>query len=241
MSEQQVTLGMNRTGAQMSPQDTERQLEATRLFPADVPGDASVYTRMREQANRDAERIGSVPIPGSAKGMLKTGFDKALGKNPEVLLDKLGERLAFERTGVRLYEAVIAKATSAIGARPTLLDTLREIQAQELEHMNIVREAIETLGGDPTTMTPCADVAGVKALGVLQVVTDPRTTLAQALNAILAIELEDNAAWELLIELAQKGGHPLIAKRFAHALEQEEMHLSRVRDAVRQDLLEELS
>ena len=156
-------------------------------------------------------------------------------------LPKLGERLAFERTGVRLYEAVIVKATSATGARPALLDTLREIQAQELEHMNIVREAIETLGGDPTTMTPCADVAGVKALGVLQVVTDPRTTLAQALNAILAIELEDNAAWELLIELAQKGGHPLIAKRFAHALEQEEMHLARVRDAVRQDLLEEVS
>jgi rubrerythrin len=241
MTEKQVTIGINRTGAQMSPQDTRQQLEATRLFPADVPGDASAFTRAREQYNLDADRVGSVPIPGSAKGMLKTTFDKALGKNPEVLLDKLGERLAFERTGVRLYEAVIAKATSATGARPALLDTLREIQAQELEHMNILREAIETLGGDPTTMTPCADVAGVKALGVLQVLTDPRTTLAQAMGAILTVELEDNAAWELLIELAQKGGHPLIAKGFARALEQEEMHLARIREAVRQDLLEQVS
>lgn len=241
MSEQQVTLGINRTGAQMSPQDTKRQLDATQLFPADVPGDVSAYTRAREQASQDADRVGSVPIPGSVKGMLKTTFDKALGKNPEVLLDKLGERLAFERTGVRLYEAMIAKATSAIGARPALLETLREIQAQELEHMNILREAIETLGGDPTSMTPCADVAGVKSLGVLQVLSDPRTTLSQAMGAILTIELEDNAAWELLIELAQKGGHPLIAKGFAHALEQEQMHLAKIRDAVRQDLLQQVS
>jgi rubrerythrin len=61
------------------------------------------------------------------------------------------------------------------------------------------------------------------------------------MSAILTIELEDNAAWELLIELAQKGGHPLIAKRFKHALEQEEMHLATVRKLIRQDLLEQVS
>ncbi|WP_070887360.1 ferritin-like domain-containing protein [Pseudomonas sp. D1-3] len=241
MSERQVNLGLNRTGAKMSPQDTQQQLEATRLYPADVPGDMGTYTQAREQAIGTAERIGSVPPPGSTKGMLKTALDKMLGNHPEVLLDKLGERLAFERTGVRLYEAMVAKATSAVGANPALVATLREIQAQELEHMNLVREAIETLGGDPTTMTPCADVAAVKAQGVLQVLTDPRTTLSQSLSAILTIELEDNAAWELLIELAHKGGHPLIAESFKPAFEQEEVHLATVRDLIRRDLLNQVS
>lgn len=241
MSERQVTIGMNRTGVQMSPEDTARQLEATRLFPADVPGDVSEFTAERERAIREADLIGSVPAPGSVKGVIKTALDKTIGKAPEVLLDKLGERLAFERTGVRLYEAMVAKAVAAPGADPALVETLRQIQAEELEHMNIVREAIETLGGDPTAMTPCAVVAGVKAMGVLQVLTDPRTTVSQSMSAILTIELEDNAAWELLIELAHKGGHPLIAKRFGQALEQEEMHLATVRNFIKQDLLAQVS
>lgn len=241
MSEPQVIIGTNRTGVQTSPQDTARQLEATRMFAADVPGDMSNYTAERERAIREADLIGSVPAPATTKGVVKTALDKTIGKAPEVLIDKLGERLAFERTGVRLYEAMVAKATAAPGASPALVDTLRQIQAEELEHMNIVREAIETLGGDPTAMTPCADVAGVKAMGVLQVLTDPRTTVSQSMSAILTIELEDNAAWELLIELAQKGGHPLIAKRFKHALEQEETHLATVRQFIRKDLLEQVS
>ncbi|WP_434559411.1 hypothetical protein [Pseudomonas sp. R1-6] len=69
-------------------------------------------------------------------------------------------------------------------------------------------------------------VAGVKVVGVLQVLTAPRTTVSQSMSATPTIELEDNAVWELLIELVQKGAHPLIAKRFGHALEQEETHLA---------------
>lgn len=45
-------------------------------------------------------------------------------------------------------------------------------------------------------MTPNADVAGVEGAVTL-----------------LTIELEDNTAWELLIELAESGGHPNIALR----------------------------
>lgn len=37
MSERQVIIGTNRTGAQMSPEGTARQLEATRLFPPMSP------------------------------------------------------------------------------------------------------------------------------------------------------------------------------------------------------------
>lgn len=241
MSDTELKLGMNRTGAQMSPLDTQKQIEATELFPADVPADGMQLFEERQQAIVDADAVGSIPIPGSAKGMVKSALDKLRGHNPEVLIDKLGERLAFERTGVRLYDAMIAKASSATGGSLELTESLRQIQSEEHDHMEMVRRAIETLGADPTSMTPCADVAGVKALGVMQVLTDPRTTVSQCLNAILTIELEDNDAWGLLIELTRQAGHPLIAKEFQHALEQEEKHLSMVRSYVRENLMAQVS
>jgi len=230
-------VGANMTGVQMSPKDTKSLLEAVEQILPDVPGDAKAIKAERLVRNEEAERIGSVPVPGSVKGVLKTTFDMVKGKSPEILIDKLGERLAFERNGVRLYDAMIAKAKALDGADAELVNVLRHIREEEFEHMNLVRQAIETLGGDPTAMTPCADVAGVKSMGVMQVLTDPRTNIAQGMGALLTVELEDNAAWELLIELAEAGGHPDIATRFQKAKEQEDDHLLKIKTLVRRDLI----
>lgn len=230
-------VGANMTGVQMSPKDTKSLLEAVEQILPDVPGDAKAIKAERLVRNEEAERIGSVPVPGSVKGVLKTTFDMVKGKSPEILIDKLGERLAFERNGVRLYDAMIAKAKALDGADAELVNVLRHIREEEFEHMNLVRQAIETLGGDPTAMTPCADVAGVKSMGVMQVLTDPRTNIAQGMGALLTVELEDNAAWELLIELAEAGGHPDIATSFQKAKEQEDDHLLKIKTLVRRDLI----
>lgn len=89
-------VGTNFTGVQMSPKDTKRLLDAVNEIHPDVPGDERGMLVERAERNEEADRIGSVPVPGSAKGMLKTGFDMMKGKSPEVFIDKLGERLAFE-------------------------------------------------------------------------------------------------------------------------------------------------
>ncbi|RYF70888.1 MAG: ferritin Dps family protein, partial [Comamonadaceae bacterium] len=81
----------------------------------------------------------------------------------------------------------------------------------------------------PTAMTPCADVQATATLGIMQVVTDPRTTLAQSLNAMLAAELIDNASWELLASLAEDAGETELAGRFLGALAQEQEHLAVVK------------
>lgn len=229
-------LGHNMTGAQMSPEDTQKMVEYTERRPADVPGSAAELKRAREQMNREEGQIGSVPIPGSAKGMLKSTFDKVLGNNPELLLDKLGERLAYERTGVRLYEAMIAKALACEGSGAELVPTLQQIRNDEQAHMILLINAIETLGADPTAMTPCANVVGVIGSGPLKVITDPRTNIAQALNAILTIELADNAAWELLIALAEQSGHAKIARSFDNALVEEERHVNTIRSLLSREL-----
>lgn len=230
-------LGTNFTGVQMSPKDTKSLLEAVNDIHPDVPGDSKGLMLERAKRAEEADRIGSVPVPGSAKGMLKSTFDMALGKSPELLVDKLGERLAFERTGVRLYDAMIAKAKALETEQSELVRVLQQIRDEEFEHMNMVADAIETLGADPTAQTPSADVVAVKSTGVLQVVTDPRTNIAQGMSALLTAELEDNAAWELLIELAEAGGHPRIAKGFHKAKEQEDGHLIKIKTMLRRDLI----
>lgn len=223
-------IGMNRTGTAMSPKHSAEMVEASQNAPV-TPGDERGIFGIRETYAQRGQSVGTMPPPASLKGAAKTAGKMLKGQKPTVLLDKLGERLAFERTGARLYEAMIAKVAAHGGGNGSGLDTqaLRFIQYQEIEHMQLVAEAILKLGADPTTETPCADVAGVQAMGILQVLTDPRTTISQCLGALLTAELVDNASWELLIELCRNFGHDDIATNFERALREEQEHLAKVK------------
>jgi bacterioferritin (cytochrome b1) len=108
-----------------------------------------------------------------------------------------------------------------------------------LEHFLLLNRTITELGGDPTVESPCADVAGVASMGILQVLTDPRTTVTQCLQALLTAELTDNAGWELLIELADGLGFQEMKAEFETALTNEEEHLQNVRNWVSDLVLEQ--
>ena len=62
------------------------------------------------------------------------------------------------------------------------IDDLETIRADEARHFRLIAEAIESLGGDPTSQTPSADLAGVESMGLVQVLNDPRTSIAQSLH-----------------------------------------------------------
>jgi hypothetical protein len=194
-------------------------------------GDEGALAAARAEYIKEADPLGSVPPPGTMKGMLKSGVEMLAGNRAQVFIDKLGERLAFERGGTRLYEALITKclAAGADGSATIDMQRLEQIHRQEAQHFELVRQAIEELGGDPTAMTPCADLVGVQSLGLMQALNEPRTTVAQALNTILIAELTDNAGWELLITLANELGHTDIAERFTTALAHEQEHLTTVK------------
>jgi hypothetical protein len=85
------------------------------------------------------------------------------------------------------------------------------------------------IGGDPTVQSPCADVAGVASMGIMQVLTDPRTSITQCLQAMLVAELTDNDGWMLLIKLADNLGYVDMKAEFEAALQSEELHLQDVR------------
>ena len=226
---EQTPMGMNRTGMQMSPFDASAMTGTPASMTPATPGDDSALAEMRSAYIADSEPIGSVSLPGSVKGAMTTGVSMLTGDQPQLLLDKLGERLAFERTGTRLYDALITKfeAMQDQSTSMTLAD-LQKIRQDEARHFAIVADAIETLGGDQTSQTPCADLVGVESMGLMQVVTDPRTTIAQSLHAILVAEMTDNAGWELLIALAEDQNQNSLITDFSVALDEERVHLQQV-------------
>jgi hypothetical protein len=231
MKESQSDIGRNRTGMATAPLKGEEQQENAWLPAPAAPGDPVELDKVRAIYDREAEPVGSVPPPAGIKGMAKTALQMGLGRNPTVFIDKLGERLAFERTGSRLFELLITKLQSGSGpAGPADVEVLRRFREQEMRHFRSLWECLEKLGADPTVQTPSADLTGVKGLGLIQLMSDPRTSFAQSLDAMLLAELADNDGWRLLIAMAEGLGQKDMAETFRAALLEEDVHLVTIRD-----------
>lgn len=233
--------GMNRTGIDMSPIDVKELINGIKgSMPSSDGEGGRALTSYRAPYLKNADPIGNVPVPGTWKGAAKTGMQKLIAKKPEVLIEKLGARLAFERTGTRLYDALLGKCQ----ARPEELtgipiEQLRTFRDEEAKHFELVWKAMRMLGADPTAVTPEADVNAVASIGLMQVVSDPRTSVAQSLHAIHIAELADNDGWELLIQLAQDFGQDDMVSDFRLALAEEDVHLATIRDVMKTSCLSE--
>lgn len=231
---QQVMNG-NRTGIQTAPELAEELIEGANGAPPSSEGGIEDIAEYRGEYITEGYPIGSMPmLPVSEEADAE---EEEVGM--AVLLDKLSERLAFERMGTRLYEALLNKVQMLGESEPgPTLEDIEHIGSEELEHFLLLNRTIEDLGGDPTVQSPCADVAGVASMGIMQVLTDPRTSLPQCLQAILTAELTDNAGWELLIKLADNLGHDEMKTEFEEALAHEEEHLQNVRTWLSECVLE---
>jgi ferritin-like protein len=179
---------------------------------------------------READPLGSIPSPATIKGAAKAAAKPLKVARPQAFIDKLAERLAYERGGTRLYDAVIAKFMAHEGELSSdSLQEVIEIRNEEASHAALIRTCIEQLGADPTAQTPSADLVGVATAGFLQAAADPRTTLAQTLQVALAAELVDVASWEMLMSMAERMGQDGMAERFRKALAREGEHVAKVR------------
>jgi hypothetical protein len=221
--------GLNLTGISTSPFAGPDVTEASMQ---DVPPTGSLedMNRVRAEVALSAEPIGSLTPPPTLKGVAKATLQALKGNHPSIFVDKLGERLAFERAGVRLYDALLMKLDvfGSWKGGPTR-EELEQNRNDELEHYLILKQAIEDLGADPTMVTPSADVMDVASSGIRQVHADPRITLLSALEVQLIAELADDACWGTLIVLARPIDRGL-ADRFEDALETEERHVRWVRE-----------
>lgn len=227
---QPTDIGKNLTGIALSPIDGKKMAEYAAQAPM-PSGSEHDLQEQRESFARESGVIGTVPPPASVTGLASTAAGMLTGKKASVFIDRLGERLAFERTGTRLYDALLAKHDAIRGGTDGGPSRARIVQIhdEELSHVGLLEEAAQSIGADPTVMSPAADIMGVTSSGILQVLTDPRTTMDQCLHAILIAELADNEGWSMLATMAEGMGHPQLASMFHDALAQEERHLSDVR------------
>lgn len=230
-----VSMGMNRTGIDTSPELSRDMKDfAQKTSVAPLVTAKQTDRDMRTQYLEESEHIGSVPLPLSMKGAAKAGVDRLKGARSEVLIDKLGERVAFERMGARLYEQIILKCENdPIASEIVSIDKLREFHDQEVNHFRLLCQVMRDLGADPTAETPCADTAGVAGSGLLKVISDPRSSVAQSLQALLTAEATDNAGWELLFELCEELAYDKFLGEFERAQIHEEEHLSQIQEYLR--------
>ncbi|HEX8700333.1 MAG TPA: ferritin-like domain-containing protein [Myxococcaceae bacterium] len=231
MKKTTADVGLNRTGIQTSPLASKEAIQGAQEGLPTSLGSEQDIVRVRQVYAQESPGLGTVPVPATFKGILSTAKEMLKGTKPTVFIDKLGERLGFERTGVRLYEAALGKYDlhGTWQGGPSR-EQLEKIMNDELAHFALVREAIESLGADPTALTPSANLVSVASKGVPEVLVDPRTNLVQCLEALLMAELTDNAGWELLVELAQSLGQTELAEQFEQALMAEAEHLQLVRN-----------
>lgn len=218
-------MGGNRTGMQIAPEMAEELIAGAVAAGPSMEGGPELADAERAEYISKGFPVGS--LPGLAFAAEADADDETMGM--AVFLDKLSERLAFEGMGTRLYDAFLVKCETLgeEGVGPTLAE-VEEIRDEEHRHFLLLNEAVTELGGDPTVKSPCADVAAVASLGIMQVLTDPRTTVTQCLQALLTAELTDNAGWEMLIDLAEELGHAELSERFTDALTNEQKHLLNV-------------
>lgn len=212
----------NRTGTLSSDNRIAEMCDIEDLAPQDQPAPGPWADEIREMAMQEADPVGSRQ-------------DRPDAPPPHKLLDLLGGRMAFERGGVRLYDALLRKAQLlAIRQRAfNAVERLQQIREQEAEHALLLQQIMIDHGGDPTMETPCADLEGVMSTGLLKVVHDPRTTLAQCLQAALVAELADVESWTALIRVANEVVGEQDIAQLARALATEQEHLETIRDLVR--------
>ena len=161
-----MTIGMNRTGVATAPRLAKELFQVEAMTVPSARGDESELAKVRADFASE-DNVGSVPPPLTPKGLAKTVMQAMRGEKGAALVDKLGERLAFERQGTRLYEGIMAKH-AIYGSWPggPTHGELVTIRDEEKLHFELLVRALRELGGDPTAMTPSADVSAVIGRGI---------------------------------------------------------------------------
>jgi hypothetical protein len=153
---------------------------------------------------------------------------------PASLLRQIRARLAFQRASTRLYEALLAKLdagseTEMRSQRGALnRTTLLRFRTEEAANFELLCESLVWIGVDPVTDLNRESQGEEAALDA----PVPRAGImnaAEALDALLDVELTDEAGWQRLVATAHACGLADLAHRFEQAHSVEIGHVRQLR------------
>lgn len=176
---------------------------------------AAQYVPTEGRIGRTLRKYSPIPIPSPRV-------------NKAGLMDKLLERLRFEKSGVELYDLVLEHVDGELPG--DMLQTLREHRAEEAAHMEMLARHVLDLGGDPGAETPSVRVVEENAERLAAIVRSEKAKPIHRLQCLLDAELEDSVSWDLLVALAREAGSSEMRKDFAQA---ERREIEHVRDTRR--------
>ncbi len=167
-------------------------------------------------------------------------MEKLATKNREKVIDMLCERLAFERSGVKLYDEIVRKMRASQDPQiEKMLDPMQEHRDQEKEHEEWLEAQIRSLGGDDRATTDLSRLVTRESKGIEEVVQKD-AEIPHLFHALLAAELVDNAGWDLLVQLADEADDDEAKRQFKKRLHEEEEHLILMRRAMERLALKEV-
>jgi rubrerythrin len=147
--------------------------------------------------------------------------------NMDALVDRLCERLAVETGGVDIYQAAIAKIDD-----PTIAARLKHFMQEEANHRDLLTAYLDKLGVENRD-TPSARLARLEGQAYLKVIGEA-TTPVQVINVLLTIELMDENAWEMIVNLGRDIHDDEMVRTLNGALKSEKEHLRGVRGIMAQ-------
>ena len=115
---------------------------------------------------------------------------------------KVGERLYFEKTILKGYDALISKcelfSADLLPAELDIID-LVEIRSQKHRFVKLLASTLEGLGGEGLSERPPSGSLLLAITGVCRAIEDVTAGIEQSLECLLIAELADDEGWDLLI------------------------------------------
>ncbi|HKY61821.1 MAG TPA: hypothetical protein VJR29_00230 [bacterium] len=152
-----------------------------------------------------------------------------LTKGDRILLNKIGQQMAFEQSNFRLWETFHGKALLLKALGEMELEEIEVLRAQKRDHLRLLKLAASDVGAGSHPMAPTVEVATISSMGLAPALDDPRIDFEQCLQLMLVAELVNNEAWRALGDLAEIAGDDEWAERFQQAAAEAEEHLACVR------------
>jgi len=156
------------------------------------------------------------------------------------VIDLLNERLAFERTSVRLYDRMLLRMRLAEDAEiGRMVGRMQRHRDEEREHEEWLEAQIGELRGDGRMPTERSVLVLAETQGIERVVhRDPN--LSHDFHALLTAELADTAGWDLLVRIADEFGDRDAKREFRLRNREEVEHVLFVREVVERFVKREL-